>query len=565
MNETNGPRAAAQPPVSLPTFSQLGLAQPVLTALTDLGFEQPTPIQAAAIPALMEGRDLLGQAQTGTGKTAAFALPLLSRLDPDERRPQVLILAPTRELALQVSAACGDFARHLPGYRAATLYGGQPYAAQLRDLSRGAQVVVGTPGRVMDHIERGTLDLSGLRAVVLDEADEMLRMGFIDDVAWILERTPKTRQVALFSATMPPAVKRIAERHLSDPVRVTIAARTATADTIRQRYCVVDGHAKAEALARLLETEDDLDAGLVFVRTKAATVELAEFLNGRGFPCEPLSGDIPQKQREQVVERLRRGRLKLLVATDVVARGLDVERITHVFNYDLPNDPESYVHRIGRTGRAGRKGEAILFVTPRERRALKGIERITRQRIEPMPLPDRDAVNARRAERFKAEVRDALAAPDLAPYQTLVAELVEEEGLDPLQLAAALARLARKNDALFVAELPTRSRPQSDEARPRTPRRPDVPMARYRLAVGRRHGVRPGNIVGAIANEARLESRHIGRIEIHDDHSLVDLPRGMDSDRLATLSRARVAGRPLDIRPAERAPSSRPRLGVPRD
>ncbi len=555
-----GPSASPQP-----SFRDLGLPEPLLEALAALDFNTPTPIQTQSIPALLEGRDLLGQAQTGTGKTAAFALPLLARLEPDLLCPQVLILAPTRELALQVSEACEGFARHIRGYRAATLYGGQPYAQQLRDLSRGAQVVVGTPGRVMDHIKRGSLDLSGLRALVLDEADEMLRMGFIDDVTWILEQTPSDRQVALFSATMPPAVKRIAERHLNDPLRVTIAARTATAATIRQRYCLVDGHAKREALVRLLETEA-LDAGLIFVRTKAGAHELAEALAARGFACEALSGDVPQKQREQVVERLRSGRLRLLVATDVVARGLDVERITHVFNFDPPNDPESYVHRIGRTGRAGRKGEAILFLTPRERRALKGIERVTRQPIEPMAVPDAAAVNARRAERFKDRVREALNQKAGAAYRELVESLVRETEVDPLQLAAALAHLAQGETPLFVEDLPRQTHSRESNPAPR-PGRGEMAMTRYRLAVGRRHGVRPGNIVGAIANEARLQSRHIGRIEIHEDHSLVDLPRGMPREVLETLRRARVAGQRLEIQrhgakePLASRPA-RPRLKV---
>ncbi len=562
MSHSLGPSVAANAPTpSQSSFRALGLPEPLLRGLDDLGFTVPTPIQAQSIPALLDGQDLLGQAQTGTGKTAAFALPLLARLDQELRRPQVLILAPTRELALQVSEACERFARHLPEYRAATLYGGQPYAQQLRDLARGAQVVVGTPGRVMDHIKRGSLDLSELRMAVLDEADEMLRMGFIDDVAWILEQTPATRQVALFSATMPPAVKRIAERHLKDPLRVTIAARTSTAETIRQRYCLVDPAHKPQALSRLLACEP-VNAAIVFVRTKAGSNELAQHLAAEGHRCEALNGDIPQKQREDIVERLRRGHIDLLVATDVVARGLDVERISHVFNYDIPNDPEAYVHRIGRTGRAGRKGEAILLASRRERRALRTIERLTRQPIEPMPLPDTAAVNAARLRRFQTRVEQSLAQEGLDHLEGTVETLLENTGVDVKRLAAALLRLAQgEPNPAIRQEIPTGESSQSE----RPSRGNDVPMTRYRLAVGRRHGVRPGNIVGAIANEARLQSRHIGRIEIHEDHSLVDLPRGMPHDVLETLRRARVAGQRLEIQRHGRPSrvTARPRLGIP--
>ncbi len=513
-------------------FARLGLPAPLCQALAELGFATPTPIQRQAIPPLLDGHDLLGQAQTGTGKTAAFALPLLARLDPEQSSPQLLVLAPTRELALQVSEALQGFARHLPHYRAATLYGGQAYGAQLRDLRRGAQVVVGTPGRVMDHIRRGSLDLSRLRAVVLDEADEMLRMGFIDDVAWILEHSPAQRQVALFSATMPAAVKRIAERHLNDPVRVTVTCANSTASTIRQRYCLVPERDKTAALLRILETEP-LTAGIVFVRTKATAARLSEALERHGFPCEALHGDIPQRQREQTVQRLRRGQTQLLVATDVAARGLDVERIGHVFNYDLPTDPAAYVHRIGRTGRAGRTGEAILLLTPRERRALKAIERLTGHPLTPMALPDQAAVEAARATRHRQRILALLEAGVDPAHQALADRLLSDPRLEPRGLVAALLHLAQG--------APTPPKAPTDTPRPRED------MARYRVAVGRRHGVRVGHLVGAIANEGALESGQIGRVELRDDHALVDLPRRLPRPTLDNLRRARVAGQRLAL------------------
>ncbi|MGL5565258.1 MAG: DEAD/DEAH box helicase, partial [Plesiomonas sp.] len=399
----------------LPLFSELGLAAPVLKALQDVGYERPSPIQAAAIPHLMAGHDLLGQAQTGTGKTAAFALPLLSRLEAGNRNTQILVLAPTRELALQVAEACQRYAHHMPDFHVLPIYGGASYETQTRALRRGAQVVVGTPGRVMDLIRRKNLDLSGLKALVLDEADEMLRMGFIDDVDWIMEQCPSTRQVALFSATMPEQIRRVAQKHLKQPKEIKIASKTATATTIRQRYWQVTGLHKLDAMTRLLEVES-YEALLVFVRTKNAAEELAGKLAARGHACEALHGDIPQKLRERTVDKLRQGQLDILIATDVVARGLDVERITHVVNYDIPYDTESYVHRIGRTGRAGRKGEAILFVAPRERRMLRAIEHATRQAIEPMKMPSTEDINQHRLAKFKERIRETMMGEELEIY-----------------------------------------------------------------------------------------------------------------------------------------------------
>ncbi|MGL4480597.1 MAG: DEAD/DEAH box helicase, partial [Aeromonas veronii] len=433
----------------LPLFSELGLAAPVLKALQDVGYERPSPIQAAAIPHLMAGHDLLGQAQTGTGKTAAFALPLLSRLEAGNRNTQILVLAPTRELALQVAEACQRYAHHMPDFHVLPIYGGASYETQTRALRRGAQVVVGTPGRVMDLIRRKNLDLSGLKALVLDEADEMLRMGFIDDVDWIMEQCPSTRQVALFSATMPEQIRRVAQKHLKQPKEIKIASKTATATTIRQRYWQVTGLHKLDAMTRLLEVES-YEALLVFVRTKNAAEELAGKLAARGHACEALHGDIPQKLRERTVDKLRQGQLDILIATDVVARGLDVERITHVVNYDIPYDTESYVHRIGRTGRAGRKGEAILFVAPRERRMLRAIEHATRQAIEPMKMPSTEDINQHRLAKFKERIRETMMGEELEIYHNLVNELIEEDSADPLELAAALAKLVQGDQPLLL-------------------------------------------------------------------------------------------------------------------
>jgi len=556
-----------------PTFESLGLPAPVLQALADAGYERPTPIQAQSIPPLLAGRDLLGQAQTGTGKTAAFALPLLARLDTARPDTQLLVLAPTRELAIQVAEAFQTYARHLADFHVLPLYGGQEYGGQLRALRRGAQVVVGTPGRVMDHMRRGTLKLDALQALVLDEADEMLRMGFIEDVEWILEQTPAERQVALFSATMPEVIRRVAVKHLKDPVEVKIAATTTTAQTIRQRYWRVSGLHKMDALTRLLEVEDT-DGVLVFVRTKTATVEIAERLTARGYSCEALNGDIPQNLRERTVEKLKNGQLDIVVATDVAARGLDVERISHVVNYDIPTDTESYVHRIGRTGRAGRSGEAILFVSHREQYLLRAIERATRQPIEPMPMPSAADVNQQRIARFKQAISDTIASQDLEFYQQLVSDYQREQAVDPLTIAAALARIAQGDEPFLLPEQEARSeprerpqrreRPEPSQRAERPPRTrdkelserplalkdyPDVKMERYRIEVGYRHNVKPGNIVGAIANEAELDSRYIGHIEIFDEFATVDLPAGMPKEVLHVLKKARVCGRPLELRP----------------
>jgi len=544
----------------LPAFRDLGLAAPLLEALQELGYEAPTQIQAECIPALLAGHDMLGQAQTGTGKTAAFALPLLSRLDLKRREPQVLVLAPTRELAIQVAEAFQRYARHLLEFHVLPIYGGQSYDIQLRQLKRGVQVVVGTPGRVMDHMRRGTLKLDALQALVLDEADEMLRMGFIDDVQWVLEHTPDTRQIALFSATMPREIQKVAQRHLHEPKVIQIARRTATAETISQRYWPVSGLHKLDALTRLLEAEPS-EAVLIFVRTKTATVELAEKLEARGHACEALNGDVPQQQRERIVERLRKGKLDILVATDVVARGLDVERITHVINYDIPTDVEAYIHRIGRTGRAGRKGDAILFVAPREKRLLKA----TRQPITPMQMPTARDINAQRLQRFKQRVRDALADERNELFYQMLTEVQEEESAEALEIAAALARLLQGDEPLLMPEpaaassarapasgppaAPAARRQRSavsDQALP-LKGHPEVKMERFRLAVGQRHGVKPGNIVGAIANEADIDSEYIGHIEIHDTFSTIDLPAGMPKETFTALKKTRVCQQRLAI------------------
>ncbi len=541
-----------------PAFRDLALAEPILRALEELGYETPTPIQRQAIPHLLEGRDLLGHAPTGTGKTAAFALPLLSRLALDDARVQVMTLTPTRELAIQVAEAFQRYACHLPGFHVLPIYGGQDYGVQLRRLQRGVQVVVGTPGRVMDHMRRGTLDLEGLRALVLDEADEMLRMGFIEEVEWILEQTPPARQLALFSATMPREVERIARQHLRDPQEVSIRARTATAETIRQRYWQVAGMHKLDALTRILEVEP-FDAILIFVRTRTATVELTERLEARGFAAAALNGDMPQAQREQMVERLKRGALDILVATDVAARGLDVERISHVINYDIPNDIEAYIHRIGRTGRAGRRGDAIVFVAPRERRMLSAIERATRQPIEALVLPSTETVNNKRIADFKQRITDTLAGGDLAFMESLVAQYAQEHDVAPLQIAAALATLYVGDKPLLLSPDPPAgarrdgARPEAAAVAPDKPRkaarRPatGVDMERYRIEVGHRHGVKPGNIVGAIANEAGLDGEHIGAIRIESDHSFVDLPVGMPRAIFMDLKKVRVCGQALAI------------------
>lgn len=553
-------------------FRDLGLPDAMLNVLTGIGYETPSPIQAQTIPLLLEGRDVLGQAQTGTGKTAAFALPVLARLDMKSRATQVLVLAPTRELAIQVAEAFQTYAAFIPHFQVLPIYGGASYSTQLRQLKQGAQVVVGTPGRVMDHMRRGTLDLSNLKCLVLDEADEMLRMGFIDDVEWILEQTPDERQIALFSATMPREVRRIAQQHLNEPAEITIAVKTATASTIRQRYWPVSGIHKLDALTRMLEAEE-FDGMIIFVRTKTATVELADKLRARGYNTAALNGDIVQSQREHTIAQIKGGAIDIIVATDVAARGLDVERISHVINYDIPTDTEAYVHRIGRTGRAGRSGDAILFVAPREKRLLFAIEKATRQPIELMELPSTQFINDKRIAKFKQSIGDALEKGGLDLYRELITQYQHETGAELDAIAAALAAIAQGGSELLLNEKdmprtqalsddrPARKRRErddyDDEKRERIKRmRSDKPtreleagMQRFRIAVGYEHNIKPGNIVGAIANEADLDSKHIGHISIHDDYSTVDLPADIAGDLLKVLKNTRVAGRPMNITP----------------
>lgn len=575
-------------------FAQLGLSEPVMQAVSAVGYETPSPIQSATIPAMLAGRDVLGQAQTGTGKTAAFALPMLSNIDLQQTRPQALVLAPTRELAIQVAEAFQTYSSKIPGFRVLPVYGGQPYGQQLSALRRGVHVVVGTPGRVIDHLDRGTLDLSELKTLVLDEADEMLRMGFIDDVEAVLKKLPEKRQVALFSATMPPAIRRIAQTYLKDPAEVTIAAKTTTSANIRQRYWWVSGMHKLDALTRILEVEP-FDAMIVFARTKAATEELAGKLQARGLAAAAINGDMQQVQRERTIAQLKDGKLDILVATDVAARGLDVERISHVLNYDIPYDTESYVHRIGRTGRAGRSGEAILFATPREKGMLRQIERATRQPIEEMQLPSVEAVNDNRINKFTARITETLGQGGLDFYRQLLERFEAENNVPAIDVAAALARMMQ-GDTPFLLQPPVRApreertarepfprergeRPERGERGARferaprqegsgpaeRPRRdiaprgaPEQGMETFRIEVGHQHGVKPANIVGAIANEAGLESRFIGRIDIHDGFSLLDLPQDMPQDVLAHLKKVWVSGQQLQMRRLEAGEDTSP-------
>ena len=539
------------------SFRDLKLSEPLIRVLDEIGYETPTPIQKQAIPPLMKGRDILGHAPTGTGKTAAFALPLLSAIDVQNKNVQVLTLTPTRELAIQVAEAFQHYASHIKGFHVLPVYGGQEYGGQIRQLKRGVQVVVGTPGRLMDHMRKGTLKLGGLQAVVLDEADEMLRMGFIDEVEWILQQTPDKRQMALFSATMPKQVERIARRYLNDPAEISIKARTATAETIRQRYWQVSGFHKLDALTRILEVET-FDAILMFVRTKTATTELAEKLEARGYAAAAMNGDMAQKHREQTVERLKKGSLDILVATDVAARGLDVDRISHVINYDVPYDTEAYIHRIGRTGRAGRSGEAILFVAPRERRMLSAIERATRQKIEQMVLPSTEVVNNKRIADFKQKITDTLAIGELGFMQGLVEQYRQEHDVPAVEIAAALAKMN-------IGDKPMLLGPDKNTGKTRMKPLRDVEggAERYRIEVGHVYGVKPGNIVGAIANESGLDGEHIGSIEIEAEYSLVDLPKGMPKDIFTDLKKVQICGQAMNISLHGEAKAPRKRKGKP--
>ncbi len=544
-------------PTATPSFKDLALSESVLKAVESIGYETPSPIQAQIIPFIMAGRDVLGQAQTGTGKTAAFAMPILTHIDLKQKDPQALILAPTRELAIQVAEAFQSYAAHIKGFHVLPIYGGQDYAIQLRHLSRGVHVVVGTPGRVMDHMRRGTLKLDQLKTLVLDEADEMLRMGFIDDVEWILEQTPSTRQTALFSATMPTEIRKIAQKYLNNPEQVTIKVKTTTAANIRQRYWFVSGLHKMDALTRILEAEN-FDGMIIFVRTKTATIEVAEKLEARGFSASAINGDMSQALRERAIENLKSGKLDILIATDVAARGLDVDRITHVVNYDIPYDTESYVHRIGRTGRAGRTGDAILFVSPREKRLLANIEQATKQKVEEMQLPSTEFINNTRITRFKQRITDTLAAEELSFYNQLINQYQTEHDVPAIDIAAALAKLLQGDTPLLLKEPSKKPRKDTEEKtrsdRERAPRREKgagrvsaVEMEVFRIEVGHSDGVKPGNIVGAIANETGIDGDHIARIKIEEHYSTVELPAGMPKDLFQALKKVRVVGKTLNI------------------
>lgn len=573
------PTDAAEELPATPGFEELGITGPVLKAIRDLGYETPSPIQAATIPTLLSGRDVVGMAQTGTGKTAAFALPVLERLDVSQKTPQALVLAPTRELALQVCEAFESYASRMKGVHVLPVYGGQGYGVQLSALRRGVHVVVGTPGRIMDHLAKGTLDLSELQYLVLDEADEMLKMGFAEDVEQILSQTPEEKQVALFSATMPPQIRRLAQKYLREPEEITITSKTATNKNITQRYLVVSYAQKVDALTRILEVEN-FDGMIVFVRTKNETETLAEKLRARGYSAAAINGDVPQVQRERSVNQLKAGKLDILVATDVAARGLDVERISHVINFDIPTDTESYVHRIGRTGRAGRTGDAISFITPRERYLLKHIEKATRQEPTQMQLPTTEDVNSTRLSRFDDAITGALNDADrVATFRDVIAHYVRNHDVPEADVAAALAIVAqgdtpllldpaddRLAQAVAADNRPPRERTGRDSREPREPRterRGRGDYTPYRIEVGRRHRVEPRQIVGALANEGGLGRDDFGVINIRPDFSVVELPANLDPAVLDKLSGTRISGRLIEIKP-DRGPGAR-RSGGPRE
>jgi len=556
----------------LPTFSDLPLGEPLLQAVAEKGYQQPTPIQSQIIPSMLDGRDVLAQSQTGTGKTAAFALPILARIDCNRPKTQVLVLAPTRELAIQVAKSFSSYGAHLPGLSVAAIYGGQDYEPQLKQLRRGAHVVVGTPGRVIDHIKRGTLNLSTIATLVLDEADEMLNMGFLEDVQFVLEQAPPQRQVALFSATLPEPIRKIAKRYLNDPAKITIKQTAATAAPIRQRALFVSPREKLDVLKRFLEVEDT-DGVIVFTKTKDATVTVADKLNREGISAVALNGDMPQRTRERTIENFRNGHLDVLVATDVAARGLDVQRVSHVFNFDLPHDSESYVHRIGRTGRAGRKGDAIIFLTPSQRGKLRLIERVAKQSIEVVDPPSVDDINSKRIDRFCKRIDEVTSARDLTVFKELIAKYAEQSGKPMEMIAAALAQISQQGRPFLLKEQPKSSRrersnnhngsddqrPQRNAGRERGKREfgpPEEGMTRYRIQVGRSDGVKPGNIVGAVANEAGIEGGMIGAIRLYDDYSTIDLPEGMPQDVFQTLQTTRVAGKLIRLS-VERADSGK--------
>lgn len=549
------------PDTPVATFADLQLPAPVMQAIGDVGYESPTAIQAATIPALMAGSDVVGLAQTGTGKTAAFAIPILSKIDVTSKTTQALVLAPTRELALQVAEAFSRYGSHLKQLNVLPIYGGSSYTVQLAGLRRGAHVVVGTPGRVIDHLERGTLDLSSVDYLVLDEADEMLAMGFSEDVERILSETPEYKQVALFSATMPAAIRKITTKYLHDPLEVTFKAKTATADNISQRYIQVAGPRKMDALTRVLEVEQ-FEAMIIFVRTKQATEEVAEKLRARGFSASAINGDIPQGQRERTITALRDGSIDILVATDVAARGLDVERISHVLNYDIPHDTESYVHRIGRTGRAGRSGAALLFVSPRERHLLKAIEKATRQTLTEAALPTVEDVNAQRVAKFADSITNTLGGPGIELFRRLVEDYEREHDVPMADIAAALALQSRDGDAFLLSPDPPperrKERKERDEhrERPEKPRQ-TKPFITYRIDVGKRHRIGPGAIVGAIANEGGLHRSDFGHIAIGPDFSMVELPAKLPRATLKKLEQTRISGVLINLRPDRRSENVR--------
>ena len=586
-------------------FLSLGISAPVLKAVQNLGYEQPSPIQAQSIPILLSGKNLLGTAQTGTGKTAAFALPLLSNIDEKQKTPQILVLTPTRELAIQVAEAFQSYAKHIKGFHVLPIYGGADIGGQLRSLKRGAQVVVGTPGRMLDHLKRKSLNLSQVKSLVLDEADEMLRMGFIDDVEAILSKTPDESQRALFSATMPAAIKRVADKYLGDAQQVRIKNKTQTVERIKQQYITVKAHQKMDALTRVLEVEK-FDGMIIFVRTKSSTVDISDRLQARGFSSAALNGDLSQAIRERTISKLKRGQVDVVVATDVAARGLDVERISHVINFDIPYDNESYVHRIGRTGRAGREGNAILFITPKETRLLRSIEKTTKSTIAPLTMPSNAQVSDQRIQQFTEQLSKTLETPRLDKFREMIVKYVEENDLDMADVAAALTYENQKERPLFpkldniVAPRQDnsgrdRGRGRDNDNKNRNNKRRDrkdrdnfskdsnsrasrpkservirdedgneVPMLTYRLEVGKNDSVEPSNIVGAIANEADISSQYIGQIILHDEYSTVDLPDGMPDDVFKTLKNARVRSKALNISIENAGGNSAPSSRSPR-